>query len=533
MSEFNLLDEQWILVRDIQGKSKSMSLKEIFQNADMVSGLSNELPALDVAILRLLLAISHAAIQEQFRTQEDAVDFWVQRWEKGLHTGNILQYLEKWKDRFYLFDSRYPFYQVPNLTKGTRYDVPKLIGTISESGNKVRQFSERDGEGKYFISDAEAARWLIHLNAYDDTSAKPTKTDDGSKRLSPGAGWLGKIGPVYAEGENLEETLLLNLVLADENGSPWDRGTAAWELDIPKEEERTLIDHPKSQVELLTLQSRRTLLLRDGKHVSGYILLGGDFFEKENAFCEQMTLWRLKKDGAFVPQRHEPDKQLWRDFLPLATLNTEGHRPPGIVRWLNVPKISTALDGFHIRLSTGFVSYADKDFFVIETGSDSITMNAKVLTSLGGAWTVQIAQNLASTDDAITALGTLASDITEACGSNRGSKGEPSLLMNKKRAETKAQAYFHLDSPFRSWLAKIDPSVDNVETKCEEWVDIVFNILAKEGEALISQAPLKAIKGRILSAEDKEKVINAPLAYNKFLYKLTARLKKGEELVNK
>ena len=56
---------------------------------------------------------------------------------------------------------------------------------------------------------AEAARWLLYINAFDDTSAKPK----GKGLPSPGVGWLGRLGLITGVGNNLFETLLLNLVL--------------------------------------------------------------------------------------------------------------------------------------------------------------------------------------------------------------------------------------------------------------------------------------------------------------------------------
>ena len=59
---------------------------------------------------------------------------------------------------------------------------------------------------------AQAVRWLLSVNGYDDTSAKPK----GEGKLpSVGAGWLGKIGYIQASGENLFETLMLEFDSAE------------------------------------------------------------------------------------------------------------------------------------------------------------------------------------------------------------------------------------------------------------------------------------------------------------------------------
>ena len=62
--------------------------------------------------------------------------------------------------------------------------------------------------------------------------------------------------------------------------------------------------------------------------------LGGDYWNSENAFGEQMTLWRrTSKENekvTYEPQQHEMGKQLWRE-LP-SMLEPEG-RKPGVLIW--------------------------------------------------------------------------------------------------------------------------------------------------------------------------------------------------------
>lgn len=117
-------------------------------------------------------------------------------------------------------------------------------------------------------------RWLLCVNGYDDTSAKPK----GKGLPSVGAGWLGKIGFIQAQGDNLYETLMLNLTLLRDGRECWGESKPCWELEAPKSAERTEICCPDNPAQLLTLQSRRLLLHRTGENVDGFCLLGGDFF---------------------------------------------------------------------------------------------------------------------------------------------------------------------------------------------------------------------------------------------------------------
>jgi CRISPR system Cascade subunit CasA len=515
MRRFNLLDEHWILVLDKEGKSQELSLREVFYKAANLRGLANELPTLDVAILRFLLAIMHASLARDVKDYNSGIDLWRELWKSGLPTEKICKYLEQWRDRFWLFDDKYPFYQVASLTKGTEYDVSKLLGTICESNNKVRQFPIRTGKGKTDIKNAEAARWLLYINGFDDTSAKP-KTKGAP---SSGAGWLGKLGLIYTEGESLAETLLLNFQLLDSQGEPWQSGKAQWELEKVRTCERTEIVHPKSQVELLTMQSRRLCLKCENDAITGYILLGGDFFSKENAFCEQMTQWKKpnEKKEEYVPRRHDPSKQLWRDFAVLTSQNTE---EPGILKWLSLLKSEDLLMPRVLKLCTASVKYGDKDFFIDDVFSDSLSFNASLLSKLEIKWNIGISNVLAETEEAVRSAGKLAVDVAEASGDRRDYKGKLSSNMKGRRDTTKSEAYFRLDLQFRTWLECIVPEKDDLDTKCDEWRGIVMKTLLKLGGELVKAAGVKAFIGY----NNK----NISSAYNKFLASINKILQKTE-----
>ena len=133
---------------------------------------------------------------------------------------------------------------------------------------------------------------FLYVNAYDDTSAKPK----GKGLPSPGVGWPGKLGLIAAVGDNLFQTLMLNLTLLKNGRSLWEgEDKPIWERE-PSKKERQEIAVPDNLAELLTLQSRRLLLKRDHNKVVGYYLLGGDFFDKNLAYAEQMTVWREVKE---------------------------------------------------------------------------------------------------------------------------------------------------------------------------------------------------------------------------------------------
>ena len=243
-TEFNLLDEGWILARKDDCTVDALSLTDAILRSHEYSGLSGELPTQDVSVLRLMLAVLHTVFSRYSPDGEydppgsvyAAVCRWSELWQAGRFPEKpIRDYLESWHERFWLFHPERPFYQVNAAKKGTEYSSAKLNGAVSESSNKIRLFAGCSGTAKNSLSYPEAARWLLYVNNYDDTSAKPK----GKELPSPGAGWLGKLGLITASGNSLFETLMLNLILLNTpNNCLWEEEKPIWEIDKPREGER-------------------------------------------------------------------------------------------------------------------------------------------------------------------------------------------------------------------------------------------------------------------------------------------------------
>ncbi len=522
---FNLLHEPWILVRKPDGKADEVSLLDLFRHAPDYQGLAGELPTQDVAVLRLLLAILHAVfgrynLEGNFQPVSSptvALERWKALWDLDAFPMEIIEdYLLHFEERFWLFHHEYPFYQVAGLDKATEYTAAKLNGELSESGNKIRLFPQRAGDGKNALRYSEAARWLINVNSFDDTSGK--KSVKGAPLPSPGAGWLGKLGLIIALGDNLFETLLLNLIFLKDGGNElWGEEEPVWEVEKVKSAERTEIVVPNNPSALLTLQSRRLHLFREEDSVVGYALLGGDFFPKENAFAEQMTMWRIatqKKAGPpeYHPKRHNPSRQLWRDFSVLVGQSDAKH-PPGVVAWLARLKTDNLIPRSYFCFQTAAVKYGDKDFFVDDVFGDSLSFNADLLTTLGEDWVNRIIDMIGKTDDLVRQVGNLAQNLAKAAGDSDGSS-------QKKAAQE--QAYYLLDTPFRRWLEGIDPKRDSMNDACTQWWEQAEKIIRDFGKELVSQAGPQAIVGRYVKEKEKGKEVErrytAPEAYNRFLY---------------
>ncbi len=522
--QFNLLDEPWILVRRNGCETSEVSLTDALIHAHEYDALSGELPTQDIAILRLLLAVLHTVFSrvdangdEITIDTDNAVEVWSELWENGRFPENpIHDYLERWHERFWLFHPERPFFQVKSKKKGTEYTSAKLNGELSESGNKIRLFPKRAGRSKNELTFPEAARWLLYLNGYDDTSSKPKE-----KGLpSPGAGWLGKLGLIWAAGANLFETLMLNLVLLRDAAESWGENLPIWELESARTGERTEIPQPDNPAALYTLQSRRISLIRDGNRVLGYSLLGGDFFDKSGAFCEQQTIWRpiydKKNITGYQPQRHDSSKQLWREFSAVAEKGVECHQP-GVVSWIAYLRERGALEEeFFCSFEIASVQYGDKDFFVNDIFSDSLTFNIGILTDAGIDCRILIENEISRCDRLADIIADFAGDLMRAAG------GDPTSL----RAFAKEQYYYRIDREFRKWITSVSPSQTPVERedRREEWRKINLDIIRELGRELAaSQGPAAFIGRSIEIDKGKTKMklhYSVPEAQNLFIRRI-------------
>ena len=73
---FNLVDEPWICVRDLDGATREVSLLELFEQASSIKCLANDLPTQDFAILRVLLAVLQRAISPTLDDDDVPAEVW-------------------------------------------------------------------------------------------------------------------------------------------------------------------------------------------------------------------------------------------------------------------------------------------------------------------------------------------------------------------------------------------------------------------------------------------------------------------------
>ena len=551
--EFNLLDEKWILVRKSDCTVDELSLTDALLKSHEYVELAGELPTQDVAVLRLMLAVLHTVFSRYspdgeewpLEEPEDAEERWKELWTAGrLPEKPIRDYLESVHERFWIFHPERPFYQALSVNTdetASVFSASKLNSAIAESNNKPRLFASRSGEEKERLTNSEAARWLLHVNAFDDSSnerGKSKKINASSGKKLAGIGWLGNLGIIAVHGKNLFEDLLLNYIALNYGGnSVWEEEKPIWEEKV-RSRPRVEIAMPDNLAALYTLQSRRVMLVRSEGFVTAYRICGGDFFTSENAFLEPMTIWRVDREASkggnevCKPKAHNYAAQMWREFSVCFDFG-DGNHTPGIVGWINYIKKEGLIDKTRlISFRICSVQYDTMKSCYTNILSDSLTFHTDLITEVGEHWRDKIETEIQNCGETAKEVKNLAVNIEIAAGADDESAKKCAAV-----ARAQEQFYYEIDAPFRSWLESIDPtwaiSSEQERAAIRRWHETAKRIALRIGQELVESAGTAAIVGRTIEIEKKKgnKITvhySAPDAYRYFKVKLNKIYPKEE-----
>lgn len=498
---YSLVDEAWIPVLDAAGRRRDVSLLSLFARAGDLRMIACELPTQTFAILRLALAILH-------RTTDGPPGeaAWQKLWrDRALPVGEIADYLDEFRDRFDLLHPKHPFYQVADLQAGkdNTYGLERIIADVP---NGMPFLTTRAGPGMESISPAEAARWLVHCQAYDPAGIKTGAIGDtrvrNGKGYSIGVGSLGSLGGVHLEGATLLETLLLNLVPIAPNWQRADgRDLPVWEREPQTAaEEADSTRGPYGLLSLYTWQSRRIRLFGDTNGITGAMISIGDRFEwQDRHLLEPMSVWgrsgpreqKQKRAPIYLPRPHDHGRALWRGLQTLLPAPPGAEAPqrlsPMVVQWLaRLTVTGVVRPNFQARTRAVSVTYGTQQAVVDEVFSDALTMNVLLLVEDSALRAVAV-DATGDAEAAVKLLRRLADNLARAAGSRDTDVGEANRAAER--------AYALLDGDFRDWLARLGPASDPVAERAA-WQRRVRRAIARLGGELVAAAGPTAWVGR-------------------------------------
>ena len=550
MGEFNLLTEPWIsVITDDRGKTEEVSLIDVFKNADKYISLAGDMKAQDFAVMRVLLAVLHTVfsrfdadgnpydylkLDEKFMqnsevNEDDEEDYlddltntWIKIWKEGKFPDIIENYLMTWKDRFYLYDDKYPFFQVTAKdfegekysSKGSPVQGKNINRLISESGNKISLFSPKKDikDNKNVLSDSEAAKWILTFQQYTGLSDKARFTEDKYKASK---GWLFDLGGVYMEGNNLFETLWLNCILVhpkEEYRLTVER--PCWEHS-PEENIETYFEKPviDNISELYTNWSRAIYIEPKEKNSEAFaikIVKLPDTIHEDN-FLEPMTIWRFNESGdnkgKYTPRKHRINQSLWRSFGLIAFSDSGPNvEIPGIIKWFD--KVVKIIGDRKVGIS--IISMEDDgnatSWVPTDEIYDSLYVGDFILTDNDKeGWTIRVNEVIDLTKKIVEKnFRYFVSQVKEI----RNLKSKSGFESQKVE-----ELYFKIDKPFRDWIGSIKDE-DDKDEKIRECKTILKKLTFEAADEIIGVGDNRDLFG----IEKDGKTLNISTADNSFRY---------------
>lgn len=198
-SRFNLIDEAWIPVRTLDGGRVELGIRDTLLQAKDIAVIEDPSPLVTASLHRFLLAVLYRALEGP-----TDIDQAKELFKAGLPLQKICAYLEGWRDRFWLFDDKKPFFQIPDFEPKV-WRAWTVLAAEHNADNAKVLFDHVDVTHPEAVSPAAAARWLLATQTFSVSAGKSELSHTGTAPSATAA-------MVLPLGRHLEDTLLLNLV---------------------------------------------------------------------------------------------------------------------------------------------------------------------------------------------------------------------------------------------------------------------------------------------------------------------------------
>lgn len=371
--EFNLLDEPWLPVRYIDGKVDHLGLLEAFRRSLQIKAIAETAPTSLVAEYRLLLAILHRALTralpEGWKNRDRA------RWyDKGLPVEAVIDYLEHWRDRFWLFHPRHPFMQVAVLAEASETrDKLKPWTQIALGhavGGAALVFDHSVDAKPIPISPASALSHLLGFLQFTPGGlVKVLRTADNS-------GPLANTAAVIPLGHSLAQTLALCLHGPNRDDLPaWERAPLTLsEISAAP----SLATGPNDRY---TRQSRAVLLQKDPDGCVRHLrFAAGQALEEDQNAPDPMVCYRMGS-GRLVRLGFHEDRALWRDLPALVPNPASTSVPPAVMEYAATLHVERAAydSTYQPVLVAGLACDPKKQAKLLRWRSESVALPLKLI----------------------------------------------------------------------------------------------------------------------------------------------------------
>ncbi|PJC75381.1 MAG: type I-E CRISPR-associated protein Cse1/CasA [Syntrophobacterales bacterium CG_4_8_14_3_um_filter_49_14] len=339
MSRFNLIDEKWIPVRFPDGSRDELGIRDTLLRSGGIAAIEDSSPLVVATLHRFLLAVLYRALKGPTDIEQAKSLF-----KEGLPGEKISAYLEKWRDRFWLFDEKYPFGQIPTF-KPKSWRAWTALASEHNADNAKVLFDHVDVTKYGSINPSAAARWLLATQTFAVSAGKSEISHTGT---APSAGSVMAI-PI---GTNLLDTLLFCLVpqnrmVMQDDIPSWEKEPESLEyLKTPckvsdkktgKEKDRAIERCSSGIVDLFTWRTRSIIFKESPSGGISELGFASGIGYAESTELDPMlgyTIVEIMDAGTKekVKKRvtiHLGEKGFWRDFDSL--LPDDAHLAPKVI----------------------------------------------------------------------------------------------------------------------------------------------------------------------------------------------------------
>ncbi len=317
VAAFNLLDEPWIPVITAGGEFEEIGLRDLFGRSGELRAIWSDNGLETIALHRLAIAVALAALTEPETTGARRRDLSARAIaeidEQGMPLRLIVDYLERWRDRFWLFGPE-AFWQLgaSDTSPVARLDPLRAVGT------QPAFFDHNQDAAPTPLGNAAAARSLAAGQLF------AVGVGRGPRGRAFRNGLVGKLAVVALPfADTVRSTIAANLITYDTERQPHD--APVWER--PRSVRAQRIDArehvPTGLLDTLTWESRSVELRPEPNR--GVAWMG--FAMGVNAVPFEQLVARRRTDP-WVPVRSIPAGGLetlrgrggpgaWRDSLAL------------------------------------------------------------------------------------------------------------------------------------------------------------------------------------------------------------------------
>jgi CRISPR system Cascade subunit CasA len=296
---FNLIDEQWIPLRLLDGGRIDLGIRDTLLRAREFAAIEDPSPLVVASLHRFLLAVLYRSLEGPCDITEAKTLF-----KEGLPAEKIVAYLGKWRDRFWLFDETFPFSQIPSFEPKIWRSWTVLAAEHNADNAKVL-FDHIDVQEPGEIDEATATRWLLATQTFAVSCGKSELSHTGTAPSATAA-------LAIPLGKNLQDTLLMSLIpqgrqISDGDKPLWERSPEVV-TSLKESVNRDAI----GLADRYTWRTRSIRFRADNTGIAQLAFASGVNCSSLDQ-VDPMQAYRIDEKNGRLPIQFR-DRGLWRDF---------------------------------------------------------------------------------------------------------------------------------------------------------------------------------------------------------------------------